>query len=138
MPAMRSRPRRRCCGWLPMRGGAGLAAALGESLDAALVYRLAWHQGLGRVSPEWCWRDFRLRLSHGRNHGTDARLARAALVWAIYRNFTPAQERSERKRHYRRPGQSPLARAGVPPGEVSYLDALAISAPGTAPLVPQP
>ena len=95
--------------------GAGLAAALGEPLDAALVDRLAWNQGLGRASPEWCWRDVRLRLSHGRNHGTDARLARAALVWAIDRNFTAAQERRERKRHYRRPGQSPLARAGVHP-----------------------
>ncbi len=76
--------------------------------------------------PEWCWRDFRLRLSQGRNHGPPARLERAALLWAVYRNFTPAQERSECKRHYRHPGQSPLAVAGVPPDEVSYLDALAV------------
>jgi hypothetical protein len=106
--------------------GAALATALAGGLDAALVPTLAYHQGLVRVGPEWCWRDFRLRLSRGRNHRTDARLARAALVWALYRNFEPAQRRSERKRHYRRPGQSPLALAGVPPGDVSYLDALAV------------
>ena len=106
--------------------GAGLATVLAEHLDAALVYQIPYNAGLGRASPEWCWRDFRLRLSHGRNHGTDVRLERAALVWAIYHNFEPAQERSERKRHYRRPGLSPLALAGVPPGEVSYLDALAV------------
>ena len=106
--------------------GATLATALGGVHDAALLPTLAYHAGLLRVGPEWCWRDFRLRLSRGRNHRTDDRLARAALVWAIYRNFEPAQGRSERKRHYRRPGQSPLALAGVPPGAVSYLDALAV------------
>ncbi len=106
--------------------GAALATALAEVLDAALVPTLAYHDGLVRVGPEWCWRDFRLRLSRGRNHRTETRLARAALVWATYRNFEPAQVRSERKRHYRRPGQSPLALAGVPPGAVSYLDALAV------------
>jgi hypothetical protein len=106
--------------------GRALATALGEVLDAALVPTLAYHDGLVRVGPEWCWRDFRLRLSRGRNHRTDDRLARAALVWAIYRNFEPAQARCERKRQYRRPGQSPLALAGVPPGDVSYLDALAV------------
>jgi transposase-like protein len=108
------------------QSGAGLATVLAEHLDAALVYQIPYNAGLGRASPEWCWRDFRLRLSHGRNHGTDQRLGRAALVWAIYHNFEPAQERSERKRHYRRPGRSPLALAGVPPGAVSYLDALAV------------
>ena len=106
--------------------GAAPAAALDGLLDAALVPTLAYHQGLVRVGPEWCWRDFRLRLSRGRNHRTDDRLERAAALWAIYRNFEPAQVRSERKRHYRRPGQSPLTLAGVPPGEVSYLDALAV------------
>ncbi len=106
--------------------GTALATALAGVLDAALVPTLAYHQGLVRVGPEWCWRDFRLRLSRGRNHRTADRLERAALVWAIYRNFEPAQRRSERKRHYRRPGQSPLALAGVPPGTVSYLDALAV------------
>jgi hypothetical protein len=106
--------------------GAGLAQELGEHLDAALVHLLWYNQGLMRVGPEWLWRDYRLRLGHGRNQGTTLRLERAALVWAIYRNFEPAQRRSERKRRYRWPGQSPLAVAGVPPGEVSYLDALAV------------
>jgi len=106
------------------RWGAELARTLTANLDAALVHRQDYNRGLMRVAPEWLWRDFRLRLSRGRNHGSDQRLQRAALVWAVYRNFTPAQWRSERKRHYRRPGQSPLAKAGVPPGELSYLDAL--------------
>jgi len=106
--------------------GAELARLLEDHLDAALIHLNAYNRGLLRVSPEWLWRDFRLRLSRGRNHATSARLERAALAWAIYRNFTPAQRRSERKRHYRRPGQSPLAMAGAPPGEISYLDALAI------------
>jgi transposase-like protein len=104
--------------------GAALARLVGASLDAALVYLCGYNRGLRRVAPEWLWRDFRLRLSRGRNHGQDARLERAALVWAIYRNFEPAQGRCERKRKYRRPGQCPLAVAGVPPGDVSYLDAL--------------
>jgi len=81
---------------------------------------------LQRVTPEWYWRDFRLRLSRGRNHGSEPRLERAALVWAIYHNFEPAQWRSERKRHYRYPGQSPLEVAGAPPGQVTYLDALGV------------
>ncbi len=87
------------------------------------MYLLAFNQGLVRVSPEWAWRDYRLRVSRGRNHGSDPRLERASLVWAIYHNFTPAQCRSERKRHYRRPGLSCLEVAGAPPGQVSYLDA---------------
>ena len=106
--------------------GGKLATLLEEHLDAAMVYLLEYNQGLARVSPEWYWRDFRLRLSHGRNHRSDERLERAACLWAIYRNFTPAQRRSERKRHYRHPGLSPLAVAGAPPGEISYLDALAV------------
>jgi hypothetical protein len=107
------------------RGGR-LAAALKPYVAAALVYRRPYTRQLLRVSPEWCWRDFRLHLSHGRNHGTPARLERASLRWAIYHNFTPAQDRRERKRHYRGAGLSPLARTGAPPGAVSYLDALAI------------
>jgi hypothetical protein len=99
---------------------------LNERLDQILIHLVDYYQGLQRVSPEWCWRDFRLRLSRGRNHGSTIRLERAALVWAIYHNFTPAQWRSERKRHYRHPGQSALQVAGVPPGEVSYLDALRV------------
>lgn len=106
--------------------GARICKLLNEQFDAALVHLLDWHRGLTRVTPEWCWRDFRQRLSHGRNHGSDQRLERAALVWAIYRNFTPAQRRCERKRHYHRPGQSPLEAAGYPPGQISYLDALCV------------
>jgi hypothetical protein len=108
------------------RLGAGLAAALRPHVAAAHVCHRPYTRELGRVSPEWCWRDFRLGLGHGRNHGAPARLERAALRWAVYHNFTPAQERRERKRTYRGAGQSPLARAGAPPGDVSYLDALAL------------
>ena len=107
------------------RGG-GLAAALRPYVAAAHVCHRPFTRALARVSPEWCWRDFRLGLGHGRNHGWPARLERAALRWAVYHNFTPAQERRERKRRYRGAGLSPLARAGVPSGEVSYLDALAL------------
>ena len=106
--------------------GADLARAVGTHLDAALVHLCASNLGLGRASPEWRWRDFRRRLSHGRNHASDARLERAALVWAISHHFEPAQWRCERKRTYRHPGQCPLAVAGVPPGDVSYLDALGV------------
>lgn len=106
--------------------GAGLAHAVREHLDAALVHLLRYNQGLSRVGPEWLWRDFRLRLSRGRNHGSQVRLERAALVWATYHNFQPAQRRNERKRYYRRAGRSPLEMAGVAPGGVSYLDALAV------------
>ena len=108
------------------RLGTGLAALLRRDIDQMLVYRLRYNAGLVRVGPEWVWRDFRLRLSHGRNHGSAVRLERAALVWAIYRNFTPAQWRCERKRKYRHPGQSPLEVAGVSLGAISYLDALAV------------
>jgi transposase-like protein len=108
------------------RLGRGLAAALRPHVAAAHVCHRPFTRQLVRVSPEWCWRDFRLGLGHGRNHGSGARLERAALRWAVYRNFTPAQARSERKRTYRSAGLCPLARAGVPPGAVSYLDALAI------------
>jgi transposase-like protein len=106
--------------------GATISQFLNEHLDQILVHLVAYYAGLQRVTPEWYWRDFRLRLSRGRNHGSDPRLERAALVWAIYHNFEPAQERSERKRHYRYPGQSPLQVAGAPPGKISYLDALGV------------
>jgi hypothetical protein len=106
--------------------GATIGKLLNEQLDRVLVHLLAYYQGLQRVTPEWYWRDFRLRLSRGRNHRSDQRLERAALVWAIYHNFEPAQWRSERKRHYRYPGQSALEVAGAPPGPVSYLDALGV------------
>lgn len=106
--------------------GAELAARLAEQLDGALVYRLAFNAGLARIGPEAVWRDFRLRLSHGRNHRSAARLERAVVLWSVYHNFEPAQERREQQRKYRRPGESPFARAGAPPGPIRYLDALAI------------
>jgi transposase-like protein len=106
--------------------GEAFVRALRNEIDAALVYAGPANRGLVRVAPEWHWRDFRLRLGHGRNHGTAARLERAAVLWAVYHNFEPAQIRKEHKRTYQRPGRSPLLMAGVPPGEVSYLDALAI------------
>ena len=67
-----------------------------------------------------------MRLSHGRNHGSAVRLEQAALLFAVYLNFEPAQERSERRRSYRHPGLSPLVVAGVPPNGISYLDALSV------------
>jgi transposase-like protein len=103
-----------------------LARWLEPLLDAALMYRMPNHQGLSPVSPEWLWRDYRLRLSHGRNHGSDLRLEWASLIWAIYHNFEPTQRRREQKRKYRHPGQSPLEVAGASPGNLSYLDALGI------------
>jgi hypothetical protein len=106
--------------------GSALADLVAVHLEAARVYRCGYNQGLGRASPEWLWRDFRLRSSHGRNHGAEQRLERAALLWALHHNFEPAQDRSERKRQYRHPGQAPLALAGLPPGDISYLDALAV------------
>ena len=106
--------------------GAAIAQFLNEHLDHMLVDLVAYYAGLHRVTPEWYWRDFRLRLSRGRNHGSDPRLERADLVWAMHNNFEPAEWRSERKRHYRYPGQSPLQVAGAPPGQMSYLDALGV------------
>ena len=108
------------------RLGRNLAREIRVHLDSLLVYLKRYNAGLARVAPEWYWRDFRLRLGRGRNYGSDVRLERAALVWAVYRNFTPAQWRSERKRKYRHPGMSPLEVAGHPPDNVSYLDALAV------------
>ena len=106
--------------------GKALGQQLTNLMDRLLVYQLDYCRGLQRVSPEWYWRDFRLRLSRGRNHRSEQRLERAALLWAVYHNFEPAQWRSERKRHYRHPGQSALQVTGVPPGPVSYLDALGV------------
>lgn len=107
-------------------GAEGLAQKVYLLLDRLLYHLLPIHQGLMRIAPEWLWRDFRLRLSRGRNHGSQSRLEQAALVWMVYHNFTPAQERSERKRKYKHPGQSPLQVAGAGPGEISYLDALGV------------
>ncbi len=108
------------------RLGAGLAERVAEHLDALQVYLKAYHRGLVRVAPEWVWRDFRLRVSRGRDHGSEERLERAALVWQVYYNFEPAQWRSERKRHYKRPGKSCLEMAARPPGRACYLDALGV------------
>lgn len=108
------------------RLGKNLAREIARHLDSLLVYLRSYNAGLARAAPEWCWRDFRLRLGRGRNQGSDERLERMSLVWAIHRNFTPAQWRSERKRKYRHPGMSPLEVAGHPPNNVSYLDALAV------------
>lgn len=106
--------------------GNTLATQVSKLMDRLLVYQMAYCRGLQRVSPEWYWRDFRLRLSHGRNHRSQQRLERAAVLWAVYHNFEPAQWRSENHRHYRHPGKSALQVAGVPPGQVSYLDALGV------------
>jgi hypothetical protein len=108
------------------RWGKELARLIDEHLDEALVHLLDYNQGLGRTTPEWLWRDFRRRVSHGRNHRTDRRLERAALVFAVYHNFAPTQERSEHTRRYRHPGRCPLAVAGIPPKGISYLDALSV------------
>jgi transposase-like protein len=108
------------------RWGKDLAHLIDAHLDEALVHLLEYNQALVRTTPEWIWRDFRRRVSHGRNHGTATRLERAALLFAIYHNFEPAQERREPTRHYRHPGLCPLAVAGVPPNGVSYLDALRV------------
>lgn len=48
---------------------------------------MAYRHGLQRVSLEWCWRGFRLRLSRGRNLRSEQRLERAALLWAAYHSF---------------------------------------------------
>lgn len=107
-------------------GAAQLAQKVYVQLDRLLYHLLPCHEGLARTSPEWLWRDFRLRLSRGRNHGSESRLEEAALLWMVYHNFTPAQWRSERKRKYKHPGLSPLQVAGASPGEISYLDALEV------------
>jgi hypothetical protein len=106
--------------------GAAVAQAVASHLDAARIHLCGYTCGVGRASPEWLWCGFRRRLSRGRNHGTDRRFEPAGLIWAISHNFEPAQGRCERTRRYRHPGQCPLAVAGVPPGEISYLDALGV------------
>jgi hypothetical protein len=108
------------------RRGGGLSQLLAKHQEAIRVHLKGYNQGLERVVPEWVWRDFRLRLSRGRNHGSADRLERASLLFAIYHNFTPAQRRSERKRTYRRAGKSCLELAGAPPGKLCYLDALSV------------
>jgi transposase-like protein len=106
--------------------GEKLWQVLNHRFDEILAHLLPGNEGLMRVSPEWVWRGFRLRLSRGRNHGSEQRLERASLVWSIYHNFTPAQDRRELRRHYRWPGRSPLEVAGASSEGVSYLDALEV------------
>ena len=106
--------------------GEGLWKALNGRLIEVLAHTLPGREGVGRVSPEWMWRDLRQRVSRGRNHGDEERLERAGLVFTIYRNFTPAQVRKERTRHYRHPGRSALEVAGTAPEGCSYLDALEV------------
>ena len=106
--------------------GARLGQVLNERFIESLVHLMPANCSVGRVVPEWCWRDFRLRLSHGRNHGSERHLFRAGLVFSIYHNFTTAQNRREHKRHYRHPGQSPLEVAGLSLEGCSYLDALEV------------
>jgi hypothetical protein len=43
--------------------GAALGQFLNEQLDRILVHLGAYYASLQRVTPEWYWRDFRLRLS---------------------------------------------------------------------------
>ena len=106
--------------------GAGLWKVLNERFIQVLTHLLAAYREVGRVTPEWMGRDFRLRLGRGRNHGHEQRLRRAGLVHTVYRNFTPAQMRRERTRHYRHPGKSALEVAGMNLEGCSYLDALEV------------
>ena len=61
--------------------GQGLWKVLNERFIQLLTHTMVTHKGLGRVTPEWMWRDFRLRLSRGRNHGDEER-ARATAIRA--------------------------------------------------------
>ncbi|MBC7076791.1 MAG: hypothetical protein H5T92_00540 [Synergistales bacterium] len=106
--------------------GSGLWKVLNERFIQLFVHLLEACREVGRVTPEWMCRDFRLRLSRGRNHGNERRLGRAGLVFTISRNFTPAQMRRERSRHYRHPGRSALEVAGMVIEGCSYLDALEV------------
>jgi len=75
-----------------------LAAGGDAQFDHLLAHRLDYFRDVVRVTPEWYWRDFRMRLSHGRNHGNEQRLERAALLWAIYHNFERTQMRKRQER----------------------------------------
>jgi hypothetical protein len=76
--------------WAPLKEhpqAGQLGRILNEQLDRILIPLVPYCRGLQRVTPEWCRRDFCLRLSRGRNHGSEARLERAALVWSIHHNL---------------------------------------------------
>ncbi len=109
--------------------------ALGQHLNALMerlfVYQMDYCRGLQRVSPEWYWRDFRLRLSHGRNHRSEQRLERAALLWAIYHNFEPAQAIGT-PTTLSTSWEECLQVAGVPPGQVVIWMLWASERPGVA------
>lgn len=60
--------------------GATCADKLRPHLAAALVYRRPDNGDLTRASPEWCWRDFRLRL--GRAGITAPRRASSGRRWS--------------------------------------------------------
>lgn len=106
--------------------GAGLWQVLNNRFIELLTHLMETSRQVGRVAPEWTWRDFRLRLSRGRNHGHEPRVGQAGLLFTIYRNFTPAQMRRERHRRYRHPGQSALQVAGMTLEGCNYLDALEV------------
>ena len=43
--------------------GATLAALINEQFDHLLAHTLDYFRDLVRVTPEWCWRDFRCQPS---------------------------------------------------------------------------
>lgn len=106
--------------------GTRLWQVLNARFIELLTHRMAGREGVGRVTPEWCWRDLRLRLSRGRNQGSAERLQRMGTVFTIYHNFTPAQMRRERTRRYLYPGQSALEVAEIDMEGCSYLDILQV------------
>ena len=59
---------------------AAIAQFLNEHLDHILVHLVAYYAGLHRVTPEWYWRDFRLRLRPRAQSWLDPRLSR--LPWS--------------------------------------------------------
>jgi transposase-like protein len=71
--------------------GEGLWQALNGRLIEVLVHTLPGQAGVGRVSPEWVWRDFRQHPGRGRNHGSEERLRRAGTLYTILRHSMPTQ-----------------------------------------------
>ncbi len=76
--------------------GTAIATLANERFDRVLVHLVTITRACRAPPPEWYGRNFRfrLRLGHGRNHCSDQRLERAALLRALFRNFEPAQARS--------------------------------------------